>query len=218
MLHGHPGHARQRLIALELEAGQVAKDEQLRVAGHGKIRLHDNSASLSTSAPAFSANSRPRGEACTPAVHRIVRVSRCSVWSPLWIITAIGSTSVTFAPVWNSTPSRVSAAAALAESLGGKEGQIRSPPSTSTMRALRGSIWRNSRLKVRWARSARQPLNSTPDGPPPATTNVSQARRVSGSAATSAASNADRTRRRICSASAIDCNEGADFCHSSWPK
>ena len=63
------------------------------------------------------------------------------------------------------------------ESEGGKLVSTRSAASTSRMRALRGSMSRKSRRSVSRASSAIWPAISTPVGPAPTTTNVSQASR-----------------------------------------
>jgi hypothetical protein len=59
---------------------------------------------------------------------------------------------------------------------------------------------------------------STPVGPAPTTTKVSQACRRPGSCSTSAASNARRIRRRASIRLSIDLSSGAASAHSSWPK
>ena len=80
------------------------------------------------------------------------------------------------------------------------------------------SAERKSRRSASWASSAICPAISTPVGPAPTTTNVSQLWRRSGSVSTSAASNAPSTRLRISSAPESDFSSGACSRHSSWPK
>ena len=75
-----------------------------------------------------------------------------------------------------------------------------------------------SRLSVSRASSAIWPAISTPVGPAPTTTKVSQAARRCGSASISAASNALRIRDRVASALSSDFTSGAAARHSSWPK
>ena len=80
-------------------------------------------------------------------------------------------------PTAGSTPSRSSARAARSESDGGNVGRTRSAVSTRRMRAERVSAARKSRRSVSRAISAIWPASSTPVGPAPTTTNVSQAAR-----------------------------------------
>ena len=56
----------------------------------------------------------------------------------------------------------------------GEAGRTRGPASTRITRAVRGSMRRKSRASVCRAISANAPAISTPVGPPPTTTNVSQ--------------------------------------------
>ena len=77
---------------------------------------------------------------------------------------------------------------------------------------------RNSRGKVCWAISLIVPAISTPVGPPPMTTKVSQASRSASSLARSARSKALIMRARMSNASASVFRPGAKAAHSSWPK
>ena len=68
------------------------------------------------------------------------------------------------------------------------------------------------------ASSAIWPAISTPVGPAPTITNVSQAARRSGSCSISAASKAARMWLRTISALSSDLTSFACSLHSSWPK
>ena len=91
--------------------------------------------------------------------------------------------------VRTSTPRPASVRAAFLERSSGNGGSTRGPPSIKMIRACAGSIERKSWRSVRCAISAIAPATSTPVGPPPTITNVSQARRCAGSTR-SATSNA----------------------------
>ena len=64
------------------------------------------------------------------------------------------------------------------------------PPSTSTTRTVAGSMVRKFPVRVRVASSRSCPASSTPVGPAPTTTIVSQKRRWTSSVELSASSNA----------------------------
>ena len=82
------------------------------------------------------------------------------------------------------------ALAAFCDSFGPNTASGALPPSKSSTRASSGSMVRNSARSVLVATSRIWPASSTPVGPAPTRTNVSQARRSSGVAAVSAISNA----------------------------
>ena len=126
--------------------------------------------------------------------------------------------SVTRVFVRTVTPSRSSCLVADADWPGGYVGRIRSTASTRSIRASWGRIDRKSDRRVSFAISPSAPASSTPVGPPPTITNVIHARRRSGSASRSAASNAIRIRRRISTASSMVLRPGANGAHSSCPK
>jgi hypothetical protein len=134
------------------------------------------------------------------------------------IVTPSASTPTTVLLVSTVTPSRSSDRAAFAESEGGNVVSTRSAVSTSRTLPARGSIARKSRRSVSRASSAICPAISTPVGPAPTTTNVSQAARRSRSGSSSAASNALRIRPRALRALSSDFTSSAYSRQSSLPK
>jgi hypothetical protein len=95
----------------------------------------------------------------------------------------------------------------------------RGPPSTSSTCALPGSMWRNSPGSVCLAISASVPAISTPVGPAPITTKVSQ-----GAAAFRVGGDLGRLERQQHAAADLEGigqrlqARGATRAHSSWPK
>jgi len=85
----------------------------------------------------------------------------------------------------------------------GYAGSIVGPASRSTTRAVAGSMRRKLWRSERRANSAICPANSTPVGPAPTTTKVSQRRCRAGSDSRSAISKAPKIRPRSSSASSI---------------
>ena len=149
----------------------------------------------------------------------IVRVEmRCDPPPGSSTVTASASTFVTVVFSIGVTPRRSSERLALADSFGGKLVSNRSVVSTSRIRPARVSIVRKSLRSVSRASSPIWPAISTPVGPPPTTTNVSQASRRSGSGSSSAASKAARMRPRTISALSSDLTSAAYSLQSSWPK
>ena len=159
-------------------------------------------------------------DAVTPAAQIDVRASTLldARRRGAWIATEPAATSTTVCPASTVTPSRSSARVAFRESDGGKLVSTRSAASTSSTRAVRVSTLRKSLRSVSFASSAIWPAISTPVGPAPTTTNVSQLRRRSGSGSASAASKASRMRLRMSSAPSSDFSSGACSRQSSWPK
>ena len=167
-------------------------------------------------APPASASSRASGDACTPAAQIFVRHTIRSVApSASRTSTPNGSTSVTIDLLRIVTPSRRSSAAAFAESRSPNVARISLPPSTSRTSASAGSIRRKLPWRPVRASSAIWPAISTPVGPPPTTTKVSQARRASGSGSFSAISKAPKIRPRSSRASSIVFIPGAKRENSS---
>ena len=159
----------------------------------------------SRSAPVSSASRPARLEAVTPAAQTTVRVGIRSAST----VTLSLSMPTTVRPASTVTPTRCSERAAFAESEGGNVVSTRSAASTSRMRAVRGSTLRKSRRSVSRASSAIWPAISTPVGPAPTTTNVSQASRRPRSGSASAASKALRRRVRTTSALSSDFTSAA---------
>ena len=124
----------------------------------------------------------------------------------------------TLLPVRTSTPSFTSCSRARADSLGTNVPSTRSEPSSSTTRARRESMRRNSSASVCCAISVMVPAISTPVGPPPMITNVIHASRSASSRLRSARSKAPMTRARMVNASASVFRPGACTAQSSWPK
>ena len=179
----------------------------------------------SVSAPAAVANKRPSGEAATPAAQMMhllsIRELLASVPSAMEAVLTINpsaSIAVTLAPSRTCTPSFSSCWRARSLSVGGIACSTRGPASTSSTWALDGSMRRNSPGRVWRAISASVPAISTPVGPAPITTKVSQAARRVGSLSFSADSKASSTRRRISNASSSVFRPGACGAQSSWPK
>ena len=149
------------------------------MAGQRQVGLDGDAAGpVDARAPVSSPSSPASGEAATPAAQMTVRAARRS---------GAPSASSTVTPLGVDVGDRVAderrrrraaraSATAFAESDGGKLVSTRSAASTSRMRAVRGSIARKSRRSVSRASSAIWPAISTPVGPAPTTTNVSQVR------------------------------------------
>ena len=154
----------------------------------------------------------------TPAAQMTLCVAIRSALPAPSIVTPSASMPITIRLVSTVTPIRSSERAAFADNEGGKVVSTRSAASTSTIRAERGSIVRNSRLSVSRASSAICPAISTPVGPAPTTTNVSQAARRAESGSASAASNALSNRLRATRALSSDFTSAACSRQSSWPK
>ncbi len=173
----------------------------------------------SVSAPVRPASLPASGDAATPAAQMTVRVAmRSASPSAVRTVTESSSMSITVRFTSGVTPRRLSEEEALADSDGGKVVSTRSAASISSIRPLAGSIWRKSWRIVSWAISAIWPAISTPVGPAPTSTNVSQAARRWGSGSISAASNAARMRRLTCSALSSVFTSDAWARQSSWPK
>ncbi len=161
--------------------------------GNVRSAVTVNRPARSTSDPISDASAAASGDAATPAAQMTVCAPTSSASSlSERIVTEAEPTSTTVCPTSGVTPSFSSARSALCESEGGKPVRMRSAVSTRSTRALRVSTWRKSRRRLSRASSAICPAISTPVGPPPTTTNVSQLRRLSSSGSTSAASNAVR--------------------------
>jgi len=102
--------------------------------------------------------------------------------------------------------------------MGENAGSTRGADWTRMTRVESGSIARYSWSSPVRASSANAPASSTPVGPPPTTTKVSQASRLVGSSSLSACSNARSMRLRIAVASSMLFSPGACAAHSSRPK
>ena len=157
---------------------------------------------------------RPRLDAWTPAAQKTLLASMRSPPA----LTPAASIPVTAEEVRTSTPSVRRSSSAWRERSSAKAGSTRGPASSSTTRALRGSMRRKSRTRTVRLMSAMAPASSTPVGPPPTTTKVSSARCAPGSGEFSAASNAERMRRRISVACSSVFSPGARSSHSGCPK
>ena len=124
-------------------------------------------------------------------------------------VTPCASTPVTVAPVNGVTPSRSSSAAAAwpTDRVVGRQDAVRrlDEQDRGRRRVDAAEVCRSVWLAI----SASAPASSTPVGPPPTTTNVSQRLHAVGSASRSAASKARSTRRRISVASSIVFSPGA---------
>ena len=173
----------------------------------------------SSSAPQASASFVARLDAVTPAAQITVRAGTRSL-DPSFasMVTASPSMSTTVWLVRGVTPSFLSERSARADSDGAKLPSTRSAVSTSRIRPVLGSIALKSPRRVSRAISAIWPAISTPVGPAPTTTKVSQPVRRAGSGSSSAPSKALRMRRRTSSALSSDFTSGACSAHSSWPK
>ena len=155
----------------------------------------------------------------TPAAQITVFAGMRSVAPPCAsTVTLSSSMSTTVWPSSGVTPRCSSARAAFADSDCGKVVRTRSAISTRSTRPARGSITRKSRRSVSRASSPIWPAISTPVGPAPTTTKVSQARRLSSSVSSSAASKALRIWARTASALSNDFTSWANSFQSSCPK
>ncbi len=103
-------------------------------------------------------------------------------------------------------------------SASGNAGRIVGPASSSSTRASAGSMCRKFRRSERRDSSASCPASSTPVGPAPTTTNVSQRRRATGSLSCSAISKAPKILPLSSSAWSIVFIPGASTANSGCPK
>src|SRR6201993_4421265 len=154
------------------QAWQTAVSPMTKISGRPGTRR----SGPTRTRPAGSASTPSQaaaGEAATPAAHITVRavIHSPSTSAP------VASTVFTLRLINTSTPRAASERSAAFERERGKVGSTRSAACTSTMRAVAGSNARNSRVRPCWASSAIAPASSTPVGPPPTMTKVSQARR-----------------------------------------
>ena len=164
----------------------------------------------STSAPDSSPSWDARLDASTPAAQIALRAGTRSVApSDAATVTDSSSMSTTVRSSSSVTPRDSSEHAALRDREGGKVVSTRSKVSINTTRDWRESMERKSSRSVPRASSAIWPAISTPVGPAPTTTNVSSARRLTGSGSVSASSNAFRRRARVASALSSDLTSGA---------
>ena len=70
-LHGRLGYS-GNLAAVFFDVGQIAADKDLRMTGRIQVKVDDGAARLSVGVPSIL----PRGEAWTPAAHKVTTASR----------------------------------------------------------------------------------------------------------------------------------------------
>ena len=166
--------------------------------GSVRSRLHATRPTRSRGAPDARARVAASGDAETPAAQMIVRVSRrsCRRRSPARSRPA-GRRPSPGGRCARSRPASRAAASPSRTGSGERGEDALGALDQDDARASFGSMWRKSWRTVSRAISAIWPASSTPVGPAPTTTNVSQARCSSGSGSASAASNC-----RACAAAA----------------
>ena len=160
-------------LAVLRDRREIADDENIRMVRQRKIRLHGHPA-RAIAMLAELPPERRRSDACGPqhgarrdAFDRRARRRRRRSRSPLRR-DALRRRAV-----------RADAARS-PDSTSGIDGRTRGPASMRWMCASRGSMRRNSFASVCRAISASVPASSTPVGPPPITTRLSQAARAVG--------------------------------------
>ena len=197
-----------------VERGEVADHERLRAPGQREVRAHPHApGAVELRRRACGAS----GDACTPAAHSTVRAAMRS--APISHARR-RRCRVTRAPVRTSTPSASSWRCARSRELlrvGRQDPRAR--PRRGRRARSRGSMRRKSRASVCRAISASAPASSTPVGPPPTTTKVSQRPRALGVLLA-----LGRPRRRAGRAGGSRARPRASSgrarapAHSSWPK
>ena len=208
--HGHRRDAgQQRAVLLDVHHvadarrspdGRAGSDPAAR--GCGRSDRSPRRSRAPAAPPAATPARRPPTAPCAPRCALRARRSAPRRRRRRPAATAVPSRTV--------TPSRSSWRLAFADRLGGYGGRTRSAASSRMISASAGWMARKSLRSVSLAISPSAPASSTPVGPAPTTTNVSQGCRRPASVSRSAISKASRMRERISVASSMVLSPGAN--------